>query len=223
MFVKGVIFIYGLFELLPVLLKGIKVTIQITFLASILAFVVAFIIGFARLSKNKILYLLATIYVEFFRGTSLLVQLFWAYFVLPFFGINLSPMQAGVLVLGFCYGAYASEVVRSSILAISDSQREAGIALNMSQIQIMKIIILPQAFLIMLPSFGNYLIELLKGTALVSLITLSDLMFQGMMLKMTTLQSTKIFTAVLIMYFLLIYPLTLMLRWYEKRISRGRA
>jgi polar amino acid transport system permease protein len=208
---------------LPALLKGAKITMEITLFASLLAFIMAFLIGFARLSRIRFIRCVSTIYVELFRGTSLLVQLFWAFFVLPFFGINLSPMQTGVLVLGLCYGAYASEVVRSSILAIPNEQKEAGIALNMSKIQIMRIVILPQAFLIMLPSFGNYLIELLKGTALVSLITLSDLMFQGMMLQMTTLKSTKIFTAVLIMYFFLAYPLTLILHWYEKKISKGRA
>jgi polar amino acid transport system permease protein len=218
-----VIYISGYLELLPGLLKGVVVTVKITFLAGILTFIIAFVTGIARLSKIRIIRWIFTIYVEFFRGTSLLVQLFWAYFVLPFFGINLTPMQAGVFVLALSYGAYVSEVVRGSILAIPEGQKEAGIALNMSKNQIMRLIILPQAFLIMLPSFGNYLIELLKGTALVSLVTISDLMFQGMTLKMATLQSTKIFTMVLIIYFILAYPLTLVIRWHEKRLTKGRA
>lgn len=166
---------------------------------------------------------MTTVYVEFFRGTSLLVQLFWAFYVLPRLGLTLSAMQAGLLVLGLNYGAYGSEVVRSSILSIAKTQTEAGIALNMTPTQILRHVILPQAFLVMLPPFGNLLIELLKGTALVSLITLSDLMFQGALLRGTTLRTTEVFTLVLIMYFLMAYPLTLGVRRLETKLSRGRA
>lgn len=208
--------------MVPFLLQGAIITVELTFMAAILALAVSFVIGFARLSKFAFVRVLAKIYVEFFRGTSLLVQLFWAYFVLPHFGIEISAMQAGVLVLGLNYGAYASEVVRSSILAIPKGQTEAGIALNMPSGMIMRRIILPQALLIMLPPFGNYLIEMLKGTALVSLITLHDLMFNGMVINNTTLRTIETFTLVLIIYFLLAYPLILVLRWFEKRLATGR-
>lgn len=208
--------------MVPFLLQGAIITVELTFMAAILALAVSFVIGFARLSKFAFVRVLAKIYVEFFRGTSLLVQLFWAYFVLPHFGIEISAMQAGVLVLGLNYGAYASEVVRSSILAIPKGQTEAGIALNMPSGMIMRRIILPQALLIMLPPFGNYLIEMLKGTALVSLITLHDLMFNGMVINNTTLRTIETFTLVLIIYFLLAYPLILVLRWFEKRLAAGR-
>ena len=195
---------------------------ELTVYSAVLAFFLAFIIAFGRLSKVLLLRGLSKIYVEILRGTSLLVQLFWAFFVLPFFGINLSPMVAGVLVLGLNLSAYASEVVRSSILAIPKAQTEAGIALNMTPIQIMRHVILPQAFLRMLPPFGNLLIELLKGTALVSLITLNDLMFQGSLLRVATHRSNEIFSLILIMYFLLAYPITLAVRRFEKRFSEGR-
>ena len=151
------------------------------------------------------------------------MQLFWVYYVLPFFNLKLTAMQAGILVLGLNYGAYGSEIVRSSILAIPKHQTEAGIALNMTPNQIMARIILPQALLLMLPPFGNLFIELLKGTALVSLITLSDLMFQGTLMRTSTLRSFEVFSLVLILYFLLAYPITLAVRAWEKKLSQGRA
>lgn len=151
------------------------------------------------------------------------MQLFWAFFVLPHFGLHLSPLQAGVLVLGLNFGAYGSEIVRSAILAIPKTQTEAGIALNMTPGQIMFRVIVPQAFLIMLPPFGNLLIELLKATALTSMITLGDLMFMGTQMRITTLRSFEIFSLVLVMYFLLAYPLTLGIRRFEKKLSKGRA
>jgi polar amino acid transport system permease protein len=218
-----VVLIYPPFDLLPTLLRGVGVTVQLTVFSAVLAFFLAFLVGLGRLSKVLPFRIITTVYVEVFRGTSLLVQLFWAYFVLPFFGLSLSPMQAGVLVLGLNLGAYASEVVRSCILAIPKTQVEAGIALNMTQVQIMHRVILPQAFLLMLPPFGNLLIELLKATALVSLITLSDLMFQGALLRTTTLRSLEIFGLVLLIYFCLAYPLTLAIRSFEKKLSEGRA
>jgi polar amino acid transport system permease protein len=207
----------------PFLLKGVVITIELTVMAAVLAFIMSFIAGFARLSKYAIVRVITQIYVEVFRGTSLLVQLFWVYFVLPFFGIELSAMMTGVLVLGLNYGAYGSEVIRSSILAIPKGQIEAGIALNMSSNLIMRKVILPQALLIMLPPLGNYLIELLKSTALVSLITLHDLMFVGTMINNVTLRTVEVYSLVLIIYFLLAYPLTLGIRRLEKSLSAGRA
>jgi polar amino acid transport system permease protein len=189
----------------------------------ILAFILAFLAGFGRLSKHRALRILAATYVEVFRGTSLLVQLFWIYFALPILGLSLPPLIAGVLALGLNAGAYGSEVVRSAILAVDTGQTEAGIALNFTPWQRMLRIILPQAFVMMLPAFGNLQIELLKGTALVSLITLSDLTYQAMILNASTLKTTEIFSLLLIMYFLIAWPLTRGVRWLEQRLSVGRS
>lgn len=209
--------------LIPALLQGVKVTIEITILAMLLAFILAFLAGFGRLSKHRALRILAATYVEVFRGTSLLVQLFWIYFALPMLGLSLPPLLAGVLALGLNAGAYGSEVVRSAILAVDRGQIEAGIALNFTPLQRMLRIILPQAFVMMLPAFGNLQIELLKGTALVSLITLSDLTYQAMILNASTLQTTEIFSLLLVMYFLIAWPLTQGVRWLEHRLSVGRS
>jgi polar amino acid transport system permease protein len=213
----------SIFELIPPLLKGAGMTVQITLLSAILAFFIAFIIGFGCLSKYKFIRGLSRTYVEVFRGTSLLVQLFWIYFALPLLGIKLPALAAGILALGFHFGAYGAEVVRSAILAVPRGQTEASIALNMSSRQKMRLVILPQAFLIMLPTFGNQLIELLKATALVSLVTLADLTFQGMSLRTTTMRTTEIFTLLLIIYFILAYPLTLGIRRLERKLSIGRS
>lgn len=213
----------SIFELLPPLFKGAGLTVQITLLSAVLAFCMAFIIGFGCLSKYMIIHGISRIYMEVFRGTSLLIQLFWIYFALPMFGVKLPALGAGILALGLHFGAYGAEVVRSAVLAVPKGQTEASIALNMSPFQRMRLVILPQAFLIMLPTFGNQLIELLKATALVSLVTLADLTFQGMSLITTTMRTTEVFTLLLIIYFLLAYPITVGIRWIERKTSMGRS
>lgn len=211
------------FELLAALLKGgLKVTIQVTFFASVLGFLLGFVTGLARLTKYKIVRALATIYVEVFRGTSLMVQLFWIYFALPIIGIRLPAIYAGILAIGLNFGAYSSEVVRSSILSVPQGQIEASIALNMTPFKRLLRIILPQAFVMMLPSFGNQLIELLKSTALVSLITLSDLTYQANILNASTMETTKIYSLLLIIYFIIAWPMTKGIRLLEGKLSAGR-
>src|SRR5690606_3067203 len=118
------------------------------------------------------------VYVEFARGVSAIILLFWMFFALPpLLGVNFTPLIAGVLALGINMGAYGAEVVRGGIQAVPVGQTEAGIALNMTERQRLTQVILPQAVPVILPPFGNLMIEILKGTALVSLITLSDLAF----------------------------------------------
>ncbi len=213
-----------LVQFAPSLLRGALVTLQITLCGLGLALVMAFLAGLARLSKHRAVRLASAVYVEVFRGTSLLVQLFWLYFALPMLlDIRISAMMAAVLALGLNYGAYGSEVVRSSILAVPRGQYEAAIALNMTPWCRMRRVILPQAIARMLPAFGNLQIELLKGTSLVYLITLMDLTYQGMVLR--TYDSSKtpeIFAMLLVIYFVLAYSLTLIVRFVERRLSKGR-
>jgi polar amino acid transport system permease protein len=221
-FEMGVICLVSIYDLIPPLLRGAGVTVQITLMSAILAFVLSFLFGFGRLSKYFVVRLISVVYVEVFRGTSLLVQLFWLYFALPLLGISLNPLIAGIMALGLNYGAYGAEVVRSSILAIPKEQTEATIALNMTWFQRTRLVILPQAFLIMLPTFGNVLIEVVKGTSLVSLVTITDLTYQGVLLNTTTLKTTEIFSLLLVMYFVIAMPLTMGVRWLERRASIGR-
>ena len=133
------------------------------------------------------------------------------------FNLSLTPLQAGVLALGLNVGAYGAEVVRGAIGAIPRGQIEASIALNMSPGLMMRRVIIPQAMVRILPPFGNLLIELLKATSLVSLITLSDITFQGLALRQSMGRTTEVFLLILVIYFLLAYPLTLGVRWLERQ------
>lgn len=207
---------------LDFLWKGVQITLELTVYSTVFALILALAAGLGRISKYRVIRWLTTVYVELFRGTSLVVQLFWIYFALPIFGIHLPKMIAGVLALSLNAGAYGSEIVRSTILSVPKGQREAAVALNLTPFQRMRLIILPQAFVMMLPAIGNLMIELLKGTALVSLITLPDLTFQATILNSSTMRSTEIFTLLLILYFLISLPFTRGIRWLERKLTVGR-
>ena len=203
------------------LLDGLWVTIQVTIGAGVVATVLAFLAGLSRLSRSSALRVAALCYIEFFRGTSALVQLFWLFFALPFFGITLSPMTAGIAGLGLCVGAYGAEIVRSSVLAVPRGQAEAAVALNLTAYQTTRYVILPQAVRMMIPPFGNLFIELLKITSLVSLITLQDLTFQATSINAVTLKTVQIFSTVLALYFVLSLMITGVMRILERRFGRG--
>jgi polar amino acid transport system permease protein len=209
-------------DLLPGLLQGLWVTLSITAGGAIIAAVAAFGAGLARLSRHVWINVPALVYIDVFRGTSALVQLFWAYFALPLLGIELRAMTVGIAVLGLNIGAYGAEVVRGAIQAVSLEQREAAVALNFTENQAMWRIIVPQALPGMLPPFGNLLIELLKSTALVSLITLHDLTFQAQLLRAATLRSAEIFALVLGLYFLAALLISQGMRRLERRLAAGR-
>ncbi|MBD0867247.1 ectoine/hydroxyectoine ABC transporter permease subunit EhuC [Achromobacter anxifer] len=205
-------------ELAPPLLQGLAVTLEIMAGAVVLAVPLALAAGIGRLSSLRPLRWIAAVYVEVFRGTSALVQLFWFYFVLPLFGVQLPAMLVGIVVLALNAGAYGAEVVRGAIRAVPPGQREAGIALNLTRGQIMRRIVVPQAVPAMLPPAGNLLIELLKNTALVSLITITDLTFRGQLLRSETLRTTEIFTLMLLMYFAVALLITGGVRLLERKV-----
>ena len=208
------------------MLKGIHITIYVFLFSAIFSFIIAFLAGFGRLSKNPIIHKFTGFYVEIFRGTSLIVQLFWFYYALPgLFGIHLgSDFWAAVVAIAMNYGAYMSEVVRGSILSIAKGQTEAAIALNMSSFQRMRLVILPQAVRMMLPEFGNYLIQMLKATSLVSLIGLTDILYHGDIFRSTNLAlAPTVYLLILVFYFILALPLIGLTRWAEKQSSKGVA
>lgn len=206
---------------LTLILQGAWVTVQLTVMGCAVALVVAFLAGLGRVSRHAGLRWLASIYIEFFRGTSIFVQLFWIYYVLPLTGVSLSPMQAGVMALGLNVGAYAAEVVRGAILSVPRDQHEATVALNLTGYQRMRHVILPQALPLMLPTFGNNAIELLKATSVVSLISLSDMTFQAQVVRSQTGSTLVPFVAILVMYFALSSLISAGLRWLERRATRG--
>jgi polar amino acid transport system permease protein len=210
-------------DLLPDLLSGLVVTIQLTLGGSVLATLSAVAVGILRLSRLAWVRATATAYTDLFRGTSALVQLFWVYFALPFWGIRLDAMTAGIVVLGLNHGAYGAEVVRGAMQAVPRAQYEASTALNFTERQTLYRIILPQALPAMLPPFGNLVIELLKNTALVSMITLSDLTFQAQVLRASTLRSGEILTMVLLLYFVLASAIAFGFRRAERHLAFGES
>jgi len=204
-------------DLLPPLLRGVRFTIELLIASALLGFVMAMIGGLGRISRNMAVRMLAGIYVEVFRGTSLIVQLFWAYFALPLLGINLTGFTAATLAMGLNVGAYGSEVVRGAILAVPKSQIEAAIALNMTTAQRIFRVVIPQAWVRILPPFGNLTIELLKSTSLASLIAIPEMTYEGTSLQVSVGRTSEIYFLLLILYFVLAYPLTLGIRGLEKR------
>ena len=212
-------------ELIPPLLAGLKVTLILTVGGAVFGTVAALVAGLARLSVVAPVRWLAASYIEIFRGTSALVQLFWFYFVLPLLGVSLDATTVGILVLGLNAGAYGAEVVRGAIQAVPKGQWEAAISLNLSRRQAMRRIVFPQAVPAMLPPAGNLFIELLKNTALVSLITITDLTFSAQILRAETLKTTEIFSLVLLMYFAAAMVIAAAMRLLERWLARaqGRA
>lgn len=206
---------------IPLMLQGAIVTIELTVLSCAFALLIAFPAGLGRLSRYRAVRVLATAYIEFFRGTSVFVQLFWAYFVLPLFGISLTPMQAGVLALSLNLGAYGAEVVRGAIQSIGHDQVEACRALNLTRWQALRHVIVPQAFVLMLPVFGNNAIELLKGTAAVSLISLADLTFQAQVVRAQTGNTLMPFMFILLVYFCISSLISFSVRRLERRLAHG--
>ena len=208
------------------LISGTLITMLLTVLSTFLAVTIALAAGLMRMAPNPVVRGVATVYIEIFRGTSLLVQLYWIFFVLPLFGITFEKFTAGFVAVGMNLGAYGAELVRGAILSVPRGQWEAALALNMSPAKRMRRVILPQALLIMLPPWGNLLIELLKGTALVALIAVADLMFQAKQINGTTFMSAQSFGTALIVYYILArFMLTPFMRWLERVMMRklGRA
>lgn len=208
-------------EYYPRLLSGTVVTVAQFVLAAAVATALALVAGLMLLAQARTLRGVATVYVEIFRGTSLLVQLFWIFFALPMFGVTLDKFYAGFLAVGLNLGAYGAILVKGAIQAVPRGQWEAAIAINMSSFKRMVRIILPQAVIIILPSWGNLLIELLKATSLVALISVTDLMFVVRQINNETFMSAQAFGSALIIYYLIARVLvTPGMRFAEKFMAK---
>ena len=208
-----------LWDYLPYLMMGIPVTIEVTILAMALAVFVAAVLALGRLSPLAALRWPAGFVIEVFRGSSSLVQLFWAFYVLPVFGINLPPLAAGILVLGLNEGSYLSEVVRAGLAAVPRGQGEASLTLGFSPAYRFFRIILPQALPVMIPPFGNALVTMLKFTSLVSLVTIQDLSFRANLIAATLGQSAAVYGLIMVAYYLLALVLGFLSRLLETRVN----
>lgn len=204
------------------LLQGGLVTVEITAVSLALGCVMGLLVGVGRLNpKRRVLYALCTSYVAAIRGTPLLVQLFLLFFGLPQFGILLPAFVCGVIGLGIYSGAYVSEIVRGAIQSIDRGQMEAARSVGMSYGTAMRTIILPQALVRMIPPLGNEFIALIKNSALVSLLTIHDLMHEGQKIISVSYRSLEVYLAIAVMYFVLTGLTTLALRHIEQRLRAG--
>jgi His/Glu/Gln/Arg/opine family amino acid ABC transporter permease subunit len=203
------------------LLAGLALTVALTFVVITLALVLAVPVALIRMSPNFALRALGSIYVEVIRGTPLLLQLVYIYYVLPSIGINLNPILAAIVGLTLNYTAYMSEVYRGGILAVPRNQWEAAATVGMTRARAFRRIILPQALNIVTPTLGNYFISLFKDTALASVVTVQELTFTGQIISARSYQYFTIYTATGILYLAVGYPAALFVRWLEKRSRRG--
>ena len=206
----------------PDLLRGTLVTVEITACALLLGCVLGLAVGIGRLRpQRRWLYSVCTAYVAVIRGTPLLVQLFILFFGLPHFGLLLPAFLCGVLGLGVYSGAYVSEIVRGAIQSIDRGQTMAAQSLGMTPGQAMRHIILPQAVVRMIPPLGNEFIALIKNSALVSLLTIHDLMHEGQKIISVSYRSLEVYLAIAVVYFILTGATTLVLRHMELRLRAG--
>ncbi|HET8600929.1 MAG TPA: ectoine/hydroxyectoine ABC transporter permease subunit EhuC [Segeticoccus sp.] len=206
----------------PVLWHGLQLTVLVTVLGIALALFTAFVAGLGRLSEHAVVRGISVFFIEVFRGTSLVVQLFFFYFALPAFGVQLSPLFAGVLAIGLNEGAYAAEIVRGAIVSRTAGQNEACIALSMGKSLRMRRVLIPQSVPAMLPPFGNVMVDTLKNSSLVSFIGVSELTFRGEFIRNAFGETLTVYLTLLVLYFILSQLLALLSRWLERRFAIDR-
>ena len=204
---------------LPYILGGVLLTLKLSFFSLILTIVAGFVFGLGRMSVNRLVRWATTIIVEIFRGTSAVVQLFWAFYVLPFFGVELSPIVAAVLVLGLNEGSYFSEVVRGAIVGVPKSQYESAVVLGFSPLTRFVRVLLPQALVLMIPPGTNMMISLVKFSSLASLVTLPDLTFRALTVRSNIGETTLIFSLILSLYFVISMVIAMTMGHVESRVA----
>ena len=202
----------------PLLLIGAGVTIQITVLSTAIGFVIGLVVGVARISHLRPLRLLAEVYVEFFRGTPLLVQIFLFYFALPVItGQRIDPFIAAISACGINSGAYVAEIFRAGIQSVDEGQMEAGRSLGMTWLQTMRYIIVPQAFKRVIPPLGNEFIAMLKDSSLVSVIGFEELTRRGQLIIAKTYGSFEVWMSVAVIYLVMTLTISRFVAYLERR------
>jgi polar amino acid transport system permease protein len=207
-------------EYLPILAQGLRLTILITVGSLILSTLLGLVWALMRVSGIRVLATIAATAVNVIRGIPIIVQLFWIYFVLPDFGITLTALQAAIIGLGIAYSAYHSENFRAGIEAIDHGQIEAAQTIGMGWWLTMRRVVLPQAFRIILPPYGNIMIMMLKDSSQASTITVAELAQQGRLIAASTFQNTTVFTLVAALYLCMSLPLIWLVSKLEKHFGR---
>ncbi|WP_199432754.1 ectoine/hydroxyectoine ABC transporter permease subunit EhuC [Qaidamihabitans albus] len=209
----------GLLDWVPNLMRGLGNTMLVTLFGTLLMLVLAVVLGLMARSHRLPVRGVARVVIEFFRGTSLPIQLFWLYFALPMAGFRLEPIVAGVVAFGLNYGAYGAEVVRGAINAVPKPQWEAATALNLSSRQRMTRVIWPQAIPLMIPAMNNLFIQLFKSTPLLFAISISDIMFMGESFRFAGGNSTAMYLLLMVIYFVIAYAVTLLANLAEVAVK----
>lgn len=212
----GVIREYG-----GALLQGLLLTVTLTLIVITLSLALAVPVALCRMSSRVAIRGSASVYVEVIRGTPLLLQLVYIYYVLPGIGITLNGFVAAIVGLTLNYTAYMSEVYRGGILAVPRHQWEAAATIGLSRTRTFQRIVLPQTLRIVTPTLGNYFISLFKDTALASVVTVQELTFTGQIISARSYQYFTIYTVTGILYLAVGYPSAVFVKWLEKRSRRG--
>lgn len=202
----------------PLLLEGTLITLKISTISFVLAMLLGVIVGIAR-SRSHRWHLLFTPYVEIFRGTPLLTQLFFIYYGLPTLGITMDGFTAAYIGLGLNGGAYISEIIRSSLLSVEQDQLDAAYALGLTWMQAMIHVILPQALTVAIPPLVNSFSSLLKDTSLVSVLAITELTRIGQLIYTRTFRAFEIYLAIGILYFIMTYSASRFSRYLEKKFK----
>ncbi len=206
---------------LPTLLSATPTTLGFALGAMLLGLPLGFLVALARLSRFRFLRWISSVFVSFIRGTPLLVQIFVIYYGLPSFGITLNPLAGGVIALTLNAAAYLSETMRAAILSIGKGQREAATSLGLTSSQTMRLVILPQAARVALPSMSNTLIGLVKDTSLVSVITVVELLRSSQLVIARTFEPFGPYLMAALIYWVISSLLEVVQRGLERRFSRG--
>ncbi len=210
-------------EFLPILLQGAVITVEVTLLSFALSSVIGLVLALMKVSHWRGVSVAGGTVVNVIRGLPIIVQLFYIYFVLPDFGVQLSAFQAGVIGLGIAYSAYQAENFRAGIEAVDHGQLEAAQALGMRTPLMMRRVVLPQAFRIALPPYGNTLVMMLKDSSLVSTITVAEMTRAGQLIASSTFQNMTVYTLVALLYLAMSLPLVYALRRLERHLGAGKA
>ena len=209
-------------ENLPLLLKGAGITLEITALSVGLGLLIGMFVGVAKLSDNRLIRGLASVYVDCIRGTPLLVQIFLVYFALPqIIGHRIDPFVAAVGACSINSGAYVAEIFRAGIQSIDKGQMEASRALGLNWFQAMRFVIMPQAFKRIIPPLGNEFIAMLKDSSLVSVIGFEELTRTGQLIISRTYAAVEIWIVVALLYLIMTLAISRFVALLEKRFSKG--
>ena len=209
-------------ERVGLLLQGTVVTLEVSAVSLLISVVLGTLSGWARFARVPIFSHLAQLHVTLTRGIPLLIQLSFVYFGLPKIGIVLDAFLSGVLALGLYSAAYVSEIVRGGLNSVDLGQLEAARSLGLSGPLAMRHVVLPQALVAILPPLGNEYISLILGSSLVSAVTLEDLTSEGQAIISVTYSQFEVYSVLALVYFVITYALTLVIRALERRFLKGK-